>query len=384
MTHYVQRGNIITVNDSRSMQVHERLPAGLYTVGFNPMAGFFLEGIEPFTLPPKFYGSLVTQRDRVISTFLQRESSTGLILNGEKGSGKTLLAKAVANHLISEHNIACLVINTPYTGDSFNKFLQDIKEPCMVLFDEFEKVFNPAQQMELLTTMDGVYPSRKLFALTCNDKFKVNEHMRNRPGRLFYMLDFSGLERQFVEEYCVDQLKTALHTHIPTLITVAESFKEKFNFDMLKAIIEEMNRYNEEPRQALRWLNVKADPYSEDRYKIFVFTPDNVPLDPKFYDDRTMYLNPASNFGISINYRPFVRAPRDATPEMLKEIEARNDELEKEEVYISFSHIDFKRVDNAKRAIVLQNEDGYTCHLVKDDHYRARGQMLRSGEYLGI
>ena len=77
----------------------------------------------------------------------------------------------------------------------------------MVLFDEFEKVYDSDEQEEMLTLLDGVFPSKKLFVLTCNDKWRVNQHMRNRPGRIFYMLDFTGLDEDFVVEYCHDNLK---------------------------------------------------------------------------------------------------------------------------------------------------------------------------------
>jgi hypothetical protein len=39
-----------------------------------------------------------------------------------------------------------------------------------------------------------------------NDKFKVNQHMRNRPGRIFYMIEYKGLDKQFIREYCQDRL----------------------------------------------------------------------------------------------------------------------------------------------------------------------------------
>jgi hypothetical protein len=92
--------------------------------------------------------------------------------------------------------------------------------------------------------------------ITCNDKWRVDIHMRNRPGRIYYMLDFKGLDATFIREYCNDNLENK--SHIETIVNVGSLFGE-FNFDMLKALVEEMNRYNESPQEALEMLNAKPE-----------------------------------------------------------------------------------------------------------------------------
>jgi hypothetical protein len=186
---------------------------------------------------------------------MDRTTSTGVMLNGEKGSGKTLLAKtlSIEGGLMG---IPTIIINAPWTGDVFNKFLQDIEQPTIILFDEFEKVYNNEDQEAALTLLDGVFPSKKLFVITCNDKWRVNEHMRNRPGRIFYMLDFKGLSPDFIREYCEDNLQNK--QYIEKIVEISALF-EQFNFDMLKALVEEMNRYNETPQDALKMLNAKPE-----------------------------------------------------------------------------------------------------------------------------
>jgi hypothetical protein len=176
-------------------------------------------------------------------------------LTGEKGSGKSLLAKTLSIEAAAM-DIPTIIINNAWTGDEFNKFLQDIEQPCVILFDEFEKVYDNDHQEKALTLLDGVFPSRKLFVITCNDKWRVNEHMRNRPGRIYYMLDFKGLDPTFIEEYCNDVLVNK--TYISKIVEISALF-EQFNFDMLKALIEEMNRYDESPQDALKMLNAKPE-----------------------------------------------------------------------------------------------------------------------------
>ena len=62
------------------------------------------------------------------------------------------------------------------------------------IIDEFEKIFSGEKQQHILTLLDGVFSTHKLFLLTCNDKWKIDSHMRNRPGRIYYMIEFEGLE----------------------------------------------------------------------------------------------------------------------------------------------------------------------------------------------
>jgi adenylylsulfate kinase-like enzyme len=195
---------------------------------------------------------------------MDRPNATGVMLTGEKGSGKTLLTKNVCMEL-AKQNIPTIVINAPWKGDKFNSFIQSIEQPCAVLFDEFEKTYDRDDQEKILTLLDGVFPSKKLFLLTCNDKWRVDYHMRNRPGRIYYMLDFKGVDGNFIREYCADNLNAK--NHIERIVNVSTMFKE-FNFDMLKALCEEMNRFNETPQQALAMLNAKPEFDGDTKYEV--------------------------------------------------------------------------------------------------------------------
>lgn len=267
MTRFIKNGNQFMVASEESMDVRDTLPAGNYTVKEMPMGGpLYLEQIDSFTSLSKVYGDCLKNTDRVIRTFMSRPAATGVMLTGEKGSGKTLLTKNIAIEL-AKQGIPTIVINAPWHGDKFNSFIQTITQPCAILFDEFEKTYDRDEQEAILTLLDGVFPSKKLFMLTTNDKYRVDYHMRNRPGRIFYMLDFKGLDSEFIREYCVDNLKNT--SQIDKIINITSLFGE-FNFDMLKALVEEMNRYNESPQEALRMLNAKPEFDGGSKYDVEV------------------------------------------------------------------------------------------------------------------
>lgn len=296
MAYFMKQGNTYRIARKEALDITEHLPGGNYTVNKNEMTGeFFLEHIDSFNLPKKIYGDCLRHTDRIVNTFMDRPNATGVMLTGEKGAGKTLLTKNVCTTLASQ-DVPTLVINSPWCGDKFNTFIQSIEQPCVILFDEFEKVYDRDDQESILTLLDGVFPSKKLFLLTSNDKWRVDFHMRNRPGRIYYMLDFKGVNGDFIREYCQDNLEAK--EHIERIVNVSAMFKE-FNFDMLKALVEEMNRYGETPQQALSMLNAKPEFDGDTKYEVkIVHNGKEVEYDHDFRG------NPLSPDGVEVGFDP--------------------------------------------------------------------------------
>lgn len=263
-THYLKRGNTFEISNQAKLNLHPSLPPANYVVKQFVDGKYYLDQIEDFNINHKLYGNIESQAHRILQTFNDRPATTGVMLTGEKGSGKTLLAKKISL-LAAEQNMPTLIINTAFHGDDFNSFLQTITQPTVILFDEFEKVYDRHEQEAVLTLFDGVFPSKKLFVITCNDKYRINDNMNNRPGRMYYMLDFTGLNTEFIREYCKDNLKN--QTHIDSVCRLSVLF-EHFNFDMLKALVEEMNRYGETPQQAVAMLNIKPELSSKSNFTV--------------------------------------------------------------------------------------------------------------------
>lgn len=253
---FLRNADDFQVISKKAFNLVEKLPPNNYVVRVDPQTGqFYLQMVESFTHPTKMYGHNMQWAQRIKNTFLDRPFATGAIFSGEKGSGKTLLARTISIEAARENEIPTIIINQNHAGDKFYAFLASITQPCIILFDEFEKVYDARknEQDAILTLLDGTFPSKKLFILTCNDRFGINTNMMNRPGRLFYAMEFHGLEKAFIEEYLADNLVNK--KYIPNVLRMISLFSD-FNFDMLKALIEEMNRYNETASEALNMLNV--------------------------------------------------------------------------------------------------------------------------------
>jgi len=339
MSYFIRNANTFNIASEEAMDIQKVLPVGNYTVKQHPLSGqFYLEMVDNFEPLKKLYGKTTRHSDRILRTFMDRPNSTGVMLSGEKGSGKSLLAKTISIEA-AKQGIPTLIINTPFSGDNFNKFMQDIEQPCVILFDEFEKVYGDGDQEAALTLMDGVFPSRKLFVLTCNDKWRINQHMRNRPGRIFYMIEFTGLDSAFIREYCEDTLNDK--SHINKVCEIACLFEE-FNFDMLKALVEEMNRYNESPQEAISMLNAKPEYNNKGNFDVKLVVagreiPDNE------LSTKTWHGNPLMST-IFVEY--------DTDPDCKNESD--------EDTYFSkmFVSNDLKTVAAEKGIFTFQNADG--------------------------
>lgn len=273
----------------------QKLPAANYLVKFNPMVGYFLELTESFTLPKKLYGTAGSFAAKIVNTFESRGTNTGVMLAGEKGSGKSMTAKAVCK-LMESLGHPTLIINQAYGGDAFNSFLSDINQPCAVFFDEFEKVyFEKEHQHALLTVLDGVFSSRKLFLLTCNQTRGIDPNLSNRPGRLHYWKEYSGLSAEEIREYSNDTLHNK--SLVEQVVAASSVFQGAMNFDMLRALVEETNLYpDQKVADHLKILNIQPG-YATPRRHTLHMKISGVEIPADALSPNSMLLTP-SNFHI--------------------------------------------------------------------------------------
>lgn len=285
MSTFSRNGDIYRSVDG--VAISHTLDAGTYSVS-QDMQGFFLQRVGDMEVPEVMYGDIVDKCDRIVNTFMDRPSGVGVLLSGEKGSGKTLLAKLVSRRL-REMGHPTIIISQPHLGDGFNALLKSITQPAMFFYDEFEKIYDDNnKQSMMLTVLDGFVEGKRLNVVTVNDMWSIHDMMRNRPGRFFYHMRYEGLEPEFIRDYCERNLK---QQGVEDIVRFSSMFS-KFNFDILKALVEEMNRYDEPLSSVIKYIN--ADPGMDNRGLSYEVISKEVRLDPSKLKDvktETFYNN---------------------------------------------------------------------------------------------
>lgn len=281
MQGFSQNGNIIQHINYDETSLQDKLKPQIYTVSYSKQIGFYLAIDKASYGVPVLFGDVQSKVNRIFAAFDTREAGTGALFTGDKGSGKTLLAKVVANQAI-ERGLPVVVINQPFTGDAFNELVNAIGE-CVVIFDEIAKVYkdkqsegNESHQDGLLTFLDGLSSSSKRILLfTENNEYHIEEFMRNRPGRILYHYRFGKLEEKEIEGMC--QANLTNKAHIDEILKLSRTMR-LFSYDILTAIIEESNRAPEASIDSfVRYLNIDIPNKVEYMYAVDQILVDEQP-----------------------------------------------------------------------------------------------------------
>lgn len=342
-TFFLRQGDAFKLTNDGQINITKTLPLGHYTI-MATLEGYIIVPIPEVKTEAKLYGNVNARAERIINTFKDRSQNTGVLLEGEKGSGKTLLGRTLAAKLAHEHGVSSFIINQALAGEAFNNLISSIEQPMMIMWDEFEKVYDQETQQKLLTLLDGTYTHKKLFVVTVNDGYRVVDYMKNRPGRMFYKFTYGGLDSEFIREYAEDNLKNK--KNIDGIVNTALTF-DKFNFDTLKAMVEEMNRYNETAGDVLNYLN--ANPTTQNAsYEVVEITPKDIPEHINDFDKTLndgMPLNPfASNAVMWLYGRP----KKEKVVEVKDSVIIKNKKKSRDDFYIEFQTKDITEIKNGK------------------------------------
>ena len=205
MAKFIKQGNDISVLP-RGYE-YDLEPGKVYDLNIREIWGkvitkFSLNG--EMNMPPKIYQ---TKKDkilvsRVIKNYQESDkNTTGVLLTGDKGTGKSVTAKIIA----SEAKLPIVIINPSTEERLLEDFFKEFDTPVCILFDEVDKNFNTSN---MLTFLDGMHKTaKKLVIMTANNESELSSYIKNRCSRIRYYRHYDMFvdAKEYAEIICDDK-----------------------------------------------------------------------------------------------------------------------------------------------------------------------------------
>jgi len=234
------------------------LPPGVYRWTAS-MTGWWLEKTRPFfAFPYKIYGNHQHILDRIDKAWGALEGNLGILLNGLKGTGKSVTAQLIGNWAV-EQDLIVLVVNQPIS--SLGNVLERINQDMVVIFDEFEKTHSkPEEQQPLLSALDGMSRNefKRMFVFTSNIA-SIDTNFIDRPSRIRYRWEFKRMSEDVIYELIADMLLPEYQDLIPEIIDYLNS-RKVCTIDTVKTAITEVNIFGQSPDEFKNALNLSEKP----------------------------------------------------------------------------------------------------------------------------
>lgn len=196
----------------------------------------------------------ISFKNRVINNFNNSDKTTGVLLAGLKGSGKTLAAK----QLCKQANLPIIIVDPSFRTSDLNKFFTLFNTPVAIIFDEVDKNTDRRwDTAQMLSFLDGMQNTcKKLVVFTCNNTNSLDENMLDRCSRIRYYKTYYELNRETVNmiindkfgkesdvllDFIMKRFKTINYDNVTSFIKEVFDYCDDINEESLEDLIKDMN-----------------------------------------------------------------------------------------------------------------------------------------------
>lgn len=255
----LQFNNVITFENG----VHlEKLKVGVYSLQEDDRGNAFLQ-IEPDFQTIDLSGESLNISSLVVDHYKATTDNFGILLQGCSGQGKTQTIK----HICKQLGLPVIIVNQGFNGNFVKTALDKIGSDCIVVFDEFEKVYNKAEISEsLLGLFDGIdTANRILYIVSANERRNVSQYFFGRPGRFLFNFVYEHLSAEDALEF----VKSRVNIRDEERLFIYLKNINLLSYDICDKIVKLINIHGEERFSAnAKYFNVIPIEY-EYEYEIY-------------------------------------------------------------------------------------------------------------------
>lgn len=258
---FADQGTEVSIIKFDTSNIKDNLPQGIWKVAFNPLSGFYLtKQLTEVNIPKQIFGSSKKQLDLITSRFERDNKSMGVLLTGDKGTGKTLLSTLLIKHY-QDLGYPVILVDNAYSNviNGMVDFISQISN-AVFIFDEFEKVFDTDDQQVLLNFFDDKTNSNRLSIAISNSR-SISEFMLSRPSRFFYHFEYKKLDDETIKEVATFN---GLNDSVANQLVLVKEKSYFFGFDILLSIIDEIKfRESHNVDAIIETMNIDVSTFSQ-------------------------------------------------------------------------------------------------------------------------